>query len=227
MSIILGSNELHYKIKGNKYIITFISNYNANIDNYLEQIYNLIYPNYASKKLDYSNTCGANAEFICNYLKIDQIKVGKLIINNWAEINSVYLNNLEKIENVYGPIYSTIRGTYHALVYLEINENKKYHVAIETTSCEPYKLQFYIGNDMTEFEKIITTRYQCNNFKISFDCDKSWLDIARNGGKKKQKTSKRRARKWSLKYKKSINCARPKGFSQKQYCKYGRTRKQV
>ena len=32
-------------------------------------------------------------------------------------------------------------------------------------------------------------------------------------------------RKWSNKYKKSIHCNRPKGFSQKQYCKYGRTRK--
>jgi hypothetical protein len=32
--------------------------------------------------------------------------------------------------------------------------------------------------------------------------------------------------KWSLKYKKKINCKRPKGFSQRQYCKYGRkTRK--
>jgi hypothetical protein len=29
-------------------------------------------------------------------------------------------------------------------------------------------------------------------------------------------------RKWSLKYKRSINCKRPKGFSQKQHCKYGR-----
>lgn len=28
--------------------------------------------------------------------------------------------------------------------------------------------------------------------------------------------------KWSMKYKKSINCKRPQGFSQKQYCKYGR-----
>ena len=28
--------------------------------------------------------------------------------------------------------------------------------------------------------------------------------------------------KWSLKYKKSINCKNPKGFSQKQHCKYGR-----
>jgi hypothetical protein len=27
---------------------------------------------------------------------------------------------------------------------------------------------------------------------------------------------------WSMKYKKSINCKRPKGFSQRQHCKYGR-----
>ena len=33
-----------------------------------------------------------------------------------------------------------------------------------------------------------------------------------------------RKRKWSIKYKKSINCNKPKGFSQKQHCKYG-TRK--
>ena len=29
-------------------------------------------------------------------------------------------------------------------------------------------------------------------------------------------------RKWSQKYKDSIDCERPSGFSQKQYCKYGR-----
>ena len=36
------------------------------------------------------------------------------------------------------------------------------------------------------------------------------------------KTVKKRPHKWSLKYKRSINCRRPRGFSQKQYCKYGR-----
>ena len=36
------------------------------------------------------------------------------------------------------------------------------------------------------------------------------------------KTKKKMSRKWSIKYKKSINCNRPAGFSQKQYCKYGR-----
>lgn len=40
----------------------------------------------------------------------------------------------------------------------------------------------------------------------------------KKGGKKTQK------RTWSKKYKASINCKRPKGFSQKQYCKYGRNK---
>lgn len=39
-----------------------------------------------------------------------------------------------------------------------------------------------------------------------------------SGGSK----TKRRGGKWSAKYKRSINCRRPKGFSQRQYCKYTR-----
>ncbi len=35
----------------------------------------------------------------------------------------------------------------------------------------------------------------------------------------------RKGGKWSLKYKRSINCRRPKGFSQRQHCKYGRKKK--
>ena len=38
----------------------------------------------------------------------------------------------------------------------------------------------------------------------------------------KNRGNRKKTRKWSRKYKKSINCKRPKGFSQKQYCKYGR-----
>ena len=29
---------------------------------------------------------------------------------------------------------------------------------------------------------------------------------------------------WSIKYKRSIDCSKPKGFSQRQHCKYGRTK---
>ena len=50
-----------------------------------------------------------------------------------------------------------------------------------------------------------------------------------NGGKRRKsmkniskKTTTKKTRKGSQKYKDSINCKRPKGFSQKQHCKYGR-----
>jgi thiol-disulfide isomerase/thioredoxin len=38
----------------------------------------------------------------------------------------------------------------------------------------------------------------------------------------RRKSRTKRGGKWSLKYKRSINCRKPKGFSQKQHCKYGR-----
>jgi hypothetical protein len=47
--------------------------------------------------------------------------------------------------------------------------------------------------------------------------------MARNTkGIDSKRITKKVGGKWSLKYKKSINCRRPKGFSQKQHCKYGR-----
>lgn len=47
-----------------------------------------------------------------------------------------------------------------------------------------------------------------------------------NHSKKHRRRHRQTGGKWTLKYKKSINCKRPKGFSQRQHCKYGRkTRK--
>lgn len=53
-------------------------------------------------------------------------------------------------------------------------------------------------------------------------------ELNRARGKKrrhKKGTKVKRGGAWTLKYKRSINCMRPKGFSQKQYCKYGRKSK--
>jgi hypothetical protein len=44
--------------------------------------------------------------------------------------------------------------------------------------------------------------------------------ISRKRGKRSKRGKKGGA--WTAKYKKSINCNRPRGFSQKQYCKYGK-----
>lgn len=53
---------------------------------------------------------------------------------------------------------------------------------------------------------------------------KSKSKTFKKSDKKGGKTKKRRGRKWSAKYKRSINCNKPKGFSQRQYCKYGRNK---
>ena len=41
-------------------------------------------------------------------------------------------------------------------------------------------------------------------------------------GRKTRKSKNKKGGKWTRKYKKSINCKKPKGFSQRQHCKYGR-----
>ena len=187
MSITLGDKTLHYETNENKYIISFITAYNEGLNAYIDIIFNKIFPLYNSRKLEYLNVCGANAEFICKNVKIDGIKFGKIIITEWVTRNR---ENLQIIESVYGKTILNIGATYHALVYLEITfEDKIHYVAIETTICEPYKLQFYIGTNEEEFKTIIQNRYQCSDFKISFDCEKNWIDIAYRGGKR-NKTKK-------------------------------------
>ena len=44
---------------------------------------------------------------------------------------------------------------------------------------------------------------------LDFESFNEKYNAPRAGGKKR----------WSVKYKKSINCSNPKGFSQKQFCK--------
>tara|TARA_Y100000816_G_C25745253_1_gene392059 strand:+ start:59 stop:319 length:261 start_codon:yes stop_codon:yes gene_type:complete len=60
------------------------------------------------------------------------------------------------------------------------------------------------------------------NIALASGTNNPTLFQAKYGGKKGT-----RRRKWSSKYKRSINCRRPKGFSQKQYCKYGRRKRKT
>jgi hypothetical protein len=80
-----------------------------------------------------------------------------------------------------------------------------------------------------------TIKYISNRGEIEEDYDKErdvsslieWINskskprFTRKHIHGKQKTRKIGG-KWSRKYKASINCKKPKGFSQKQHCKYGR-----
>jgi chromosome segregation ATPase len=78
---------------------------------------------------------------------------------------------------------------------------------------EKRTLMTLIGNNESELAEL---HRQSNDLNIQ-------LARARGPTRRKQKGTKKGTKKggkWSLKYKRSINCRRPKGFSQKQYCKY-------
>jgi len=59
----------------------------------------------------------------------------------------------------------------------------------------------------------------------SVDSFVEWVETNLLNMKKNRNHKKQKGGKWSLKYKRSINCRHPRGFSQKQHCKYGRTKK--
>lgn len=188
MEISIGSSKLSYITQENKYIITYITKYNNEINNYLSNIFDAIFPLYNNNKLAHANVCGANATIICKQLKINRHKPGKIIITDW--VSPINPSVIRSIESVYGPVGLTIDSTYHALVYLEITLNQTYYVAIETTICHPYTLQFYVGNTAEELKKMLKIRYQCNDYKISLDCDEIWQKIAYAGGKTKKRKYK-------------------------------------
>ena len=88
----------------------------------------------------------------------------------------------------------------------------------------------YITNGGTEVENYEDS--SIDNKERTIDSFVEWINVKtkdnkqynKKGGKKtiNNRTKKQKTRKWSNKYKRSINCRSPKGFSQKQYCKYGR-----
>jgi hypothetical protein len=61
-----------------------------------------------------------------------------------------------------------------------------------------------------------------NQSSASAEGDKGGPAVVIKTGGRRKRTLKKGGKGWSAKYKKSINCRRPKGFSQRQHCKYGR-----
>jgi len=57
------------------------------------------------------------------------------------------------------------------------------------------------------------------------DDDDGPLTRSNYGGRKRLLRRRRNGGKWTMKYKRSINCRAPRGFSQRQHCKYGRRNK--
>ncbi len=116
---------------------------------------------------------------------------------------------------------------YHKLkMYL-----KQYVNAIEFLQKNPTQLNIKMNEIASIRSNIegLMIKYNVTNFSYKTKYTDIEDQIAKqmyamNTFGRKRRSSKKRASfgKWSTKYKRSINCKKPKGFSQKQYCKYSR-----
>ena len=80
-----------------------------------------------------------------------------------------------------------------------------------------------LNEDIVEFTR---QKHELQNEIDEMNSEYLSLTINENVARgKRQRKSKKRGKRggtWTAKYKKSINCNNPRGFSQKQYCKYGK-----
>lgn len=114
-----------------------------------------------------------------------------------AEINHVLYNKLENVGEE--------PNAFPTLRYIKGNTIEEYN-GHRTTNAFVEWIESKLGNKQDGGRKRRKTRRTHKSIK----------------SKKTRKTKKIKGGKWSLKYKRSINCNKPKGFSQKQHCKYGR-----
>ena len=195
-TITLNNITIDYKSYGNNYVICFLDNIYNNIETYINQLFYTIYPSfYNSGTLKYDNCCGNNAISLCNAFKNNNdVKSGRIILYGWSNYSKLDIDNITKI---FGSTSLRIGATYHALGYLEVQIDEKiYYIAIETTIETPYKLQFYVGNSKKELDVVLSARYLCEKYTITYDCDIFFTDVIANanmkkGGKKKKKTKLR------------------------------------
>ena len=163
------------------------------------------------------------------------------------EINKLLKNGKNVFLFVYmdgcGPCNSTIpqwdnipnnlnEHVKHQDDIVTVRINKDLFPLLQNMGSEPGgfpSLRHVTNNQVEEFEDWDS---QSGIKDRSTDSFVEWIEskISKKKGVKKlpvktrnnKNKRKHRGGKWSLKYKRSINCNRPKGFSQRQHCKYGR-----
>jgi uncharacterized protein YoxC len=133
-----------------------------------------------------------------------------------------FIDALEELSSSVQNLSDEITSTYG--VYTKNNNNNN-----KSPSDISEQPRFDLNKRVQELDTEITDKIYENTFKSAVT---SPAPLSQTGGKlrkrsRKRKTLKKAKRKWSNQYKKSINCKKPNGFSQKQYCKYGRKTKKT
>jgi thiol-disulfide isomerase/thioredoxin len=147
----------------------------------------------------------------------------------WSKLKNVLSNDFLNKEDIV--IVSIDKDLYGKLI--NANKEPRSFPTIRFMTDAGEKMQTYEDSDVSNKDRKIDSFVEWIKLKTG---ENDITISEKNGGlrrnksiyrKNKRTKSARKTRKliggkWSSKYKRSINCNRPKGFSQRQYCKYGR-----
>jgi hypothetical protein len=188
----------------------------------IETLDNLIKNNSDVFILVYMDGCGPCNATRPEWDKLEYILKEQYKNNDNLVIVDVNRNFLSKLKDI-----GEIDG-FPTMKY--INNNGKNIETYENSSInkKDHSTDSFINWIESKINTVISTTspfdvYKRLNKSIKHN-KKSINNKTRNNKTRKNKTrnNKKRGGKWSRKYKASIDCSKPKGFSQKQYCKYGR-----
>ena len=119
---------------------------------------------------------------------------------------------------------------YENIVIVDIDKDFLEHVKYIKHHPNSFPTIRYITNNGNTVEDYEDSTIK--NKDRSVDSFVEWINLKHKinstqkySNKSKTRKNYKKGGKWSLKYKRSINCRRPKGFSQKQYCRYSRNKK--
>lgn len=188
-----------------------ISNGKNNTKQLINELNNqLSKPNSENFVLIYMEGCGP-----CNMTRPEWKKMKNILSNSFLKRNDITIASIDK--DLFGDIKNGGKEPmgFPTIRFIK-NGGKK---------VEDYEDSGIENKDRSIDSFIGWVKHKTGEDNITEIERKGGGTTKRNYKKKNRKTLKKH--KWSLKYKRSINCKKPKGFSQKQYCKYGRRSKRL
>lgn len=110
------------------------------------------------------------------------------------------------------------KPVHYVLDYL----NEHYYISSLVPNCGAIKLYKTGIKDCLETDRLLSDYGIQRDETLNAKCIMLQLRPTNGGGRVRINKINEYKKKWSMKYKRSINCRRPRGFSQRQHCKYGR-----
>jgi len=126
----------------------------------------------------------------------------------------------KKIENIF--MHKKNNSKYKNIVVADLNNDYSDKLSNKIKQPSAFPTIIHISKNGISVEHFEDSNIQ--NKAREVDSFMEWIESKTKNNNTNTKYGIKKGGKWSQKYKRSINCKRPKGFSQKQHCKYGRNK---